>query len=483
MPVGFPGLGNGGGNASGGGGASGVGQLVAGTGISLSPVGGTGTVTVSATTNGGNVTTSGSITSGQSAQWTGTTALISLPNTGTGNNVLANTPTLITPVLGVASATSINGLTITQSTGTVTIANGKTLTQNNSITHAGTDATTMTYPSTSATLARTDAANTFTGHQTIEGVTTTGATGTGNLVFSAAPTFSGIIVYSGSNVTTANALAGTNAIDVTKGLNTTSISAASSFTFSGTPGTSNTWFSLKIGDTGSAGTDTVTIPASFSVAQQASITSIAMPSPGTVDLTWLYDGVQYNLFGEPIPTTGTSSFVRSTSPTLVTPVLGAASATSINGLTITSSTGTLSITNGKTLAASNSITLAGTDATTMTFPPASASVGYLNLPQNSQITAYTTVLGDSGKHILHPSSDSNTRTFTIDSNANVAYAVGTALTFAADGASAISIAITTDTMELAGSSATGTRTLTPPGIATALKIGATRWIISGTGLT
>src|SRR5271166_6176254 len=61
-------------------------------------------------------------------------------------------------------------------------ASGKTLTVSNSLTLAGTDSTTMTFPSTSATIARTDAANTFTGHQTIEGVTSTGATGTGNFV-------------------------------------------------------------------------------------------------------------------------------------------------------------------------------------------------------------------------------------------------------------------------------------------------------------
>lgn len=40
-----------------------------------------------------------------------------------------------------------------------------------------------------ATVARTDAANTFTGHQTIEGVTSTGATGTGKFVFDTSPTF------------------------------------------------------------------------------------------------------------------------------------------------------------------------------------------------------------------------------------------------------------------------------------------------------
>jgi hypothetical protein len=46
------------------------------------------------------------------------------------------------------------------------IASGKTVTFSNTLTIAGTDGTTMTFPATSATIARTDAANTFTGNQT-----------------------------------------------------------------------------------------------------------------------------------------------------------------------------------------------------------------------------------------------------------------------------------------------------------------------------
>lgn len=44
-------------------------------------------------------------------------------------------------------------------------ASGKVLTVNNTLTLAGTDSTTMTFPSTSATVARSEAANTFTGVQ------------------------------------------------------------------------------------------------------------------------------------------------------------------------------------------------------------------------------------------------------------------------------------------------------------------------------
>lgn len=114
----------------------------------------------------------------------------------------------------------------------------------------------------------------------------------------------------------------------------------------------------------------------------------------------------------------------------------------------------------------------------------SGAVGFRTIPQNSQSTAYTTVAADSGKHLLHPSADTTARTFTIDSNANVAYPVGTAITFVnQNGAGTLTIAITSDTMRLAGAGTTGSRTLAANGVATALKVTSTEWIISGTGLT
>lgn len=102
--------------------------------------------------------------------------------------------------------------------------------------------------------------------------------------------------------------------------------------------------------------------------------------------------------------------------------------------------------------------------------------------QNSKSANYTTVLLDAGRHILHPSTDDNPRTFTIDSNANVAYKIGTAITFI-NRINTVTIAITADTLRLAGAGTTGSRTLAANGIATAIKIGATEWMISGTGLS
>lgn len=113
---------------------------------------------------------------------------------------------------------------------------------------------------------------------------------------------------------------------------------------------------------------------------------------------------------------------------------------------------------------------------------ASTEVGYMNIPQNSQSADYTAVIADRGKHIYHPTTDDNPRTYTIPANASVAFAVGTAITFVNDQ-NTVTIAITSDTLVWAEDGSTGSRTLAENGIATAIKVTSTRWIISGTGLT
>jgi hypothetical protein len=147
--------------------------------------------------------------------------------------------------------------------------------------------------------------------------------------------------------------------------------------------------------------------------------------------------------------TGSGLLVFATSPTLVTPVLGTPSSGTLSGCTVD-----------------------GTDA-----------VGFRNTPVNSKSADYTLVLADSGKTIFHPAADNTARTFTIPANSSVAYAVGTVLTFVNLAAADVTIAITTDTMYLAGPGTTGSRTLAEYGIASAVKLASTDWLISGNGLT
>lgn len=118
-------------------------------------------------------------------------------------------------------------------------------------------------------------------------------------------------------------------------------------------------------------------------------------------------------------TTGTGAVVRASSPTLVSPVLGSATATAINGVTITASSGTLSITNTKTLSVSNTLTLAGTDSTTITFQGTDTYVGRTTTDTltNKRITKRTQTITTSATPT--PTGDS-TDIFTITALAEAA---------------------------------------------------------------
>ena len=97
----------------------------------------------------------------------------------------------------------------------VIVAPGKTLTVNNSLTLAGTDGTTMTFPATSASIARTDASQSFTGLQTfLNGIasttgnysgqiTSTVATGTAPLVIASTTPVANLSIGGNAGTTTA----------------------------------------------------------------------------------------------------------------------------------------------------------------------------------------------------------------------------------------------------------------------------------------
>jgi len=191
-----------------------------------------------------------------------------------------------------------------------------------------------------------------------------------------------------------------------------------------------------------ATTTTFTLPSADGTAGQAMVTN----GSGTLSLATL----AVTGGGTGVTTsTGTGSVVLSTSPTLVTPILGTPTSGTLSGCTVD-----------------------GTDA-----------VGFRNIPQNSQSAAYTLVLADAGKHIFHPSTDANARTYTIPANSSVAYPIGTAITFINMTSQVVTIAITTDTMYLSPAGTTGSRSLAQYGSATAIKMTSTTWLISGSGLT
>lgn len=122
------------------------------------------------------------------------------------------------------------------------------------------------------------------------------------------------------------------------------------------------------------------------------------------------------------------------------------------------------------------------DGSPVSFPDGiDGSAGIIE--QVSKSTAYTLVLSDAGKHLYHPAADTTPRTWTIPANSSVAFEIGTVVTFVNDpSAGALTIACG-DTLWLASDGTTGSRTLAAGGVATAIKVTATKWAISGAGLT
>jgi len=109
---------------------------------------------------------------------------------------MSASPTLVTPTLGVATATSLNKITFMApaTSATLTLLDGKTITFSNTLTFTGTDSSSIAF-GTGGTVAYT--ANNLgvfaaTTSSQLAGVISD-ETGTGSLVFSASPTFTGIV--------------------------------------------------------------------------------------------------------------------------------------------------------------------------------------------------------------------------------------------------------------------------------------------------
>ena len=111
---------------------------------------------------------------------------------------------------------------------------------------------------------------------------------------------------------------------------------------------------------------------------------------------------------------------------------------------------------------------------------AASSVGYVGLPQVLLASGGLTLSkANAGEHIYVTGSS---QTITIPANSAAPLEIGTTIVVINQNVTS-SIAITSDTLRLAGTATTGTRTLAAYGIATLVKVDATTWIASGNGLT
>jgi hypothetical protein len=114
-----------------------------------------------------------------------------------------------------------------------------------------------------------------------------------------------------------------------------------------------------------------------------------------------------------------------TSPTFIAPVLGDATCSHINGLHITTTTGTITLTNAKTLSVSNTLTLTATDGVTL----AIGGGGTLGTAAYTDATAYTAA-GAIATHAalitgVHGLAITSGKILTVQDNVTITGALGT----------------------------------------------------------
>ena len=108
------------------------------------------------------------------------------------------------------------------------------------------------------------------------------------------------------------------------------------------------------------------------------------------------------------------------------------------------------------------------------------SYGYIGTPQVSTAVDIAIVASHMGKQIYFTVTG---KVATIPANGTIAIGIGASFTVVNDTGVTSTIGITTDTLILANSATTGTRTLAAYGVAVFTKVTATKWIASGNGLT
>lgn len=106
-------------------------------------------------------------------------------------------------------------------------------------------------------------------------------------------------------------------------------------------------------------------------------------------------------------------------------------------------------------------------------------VGTRGVPVQIQDAAYQFAFGDEGSAVRHTSATPHT--YTIPANSGTPFPIGTVITVINEpGAGAVTIAITTDTLNRGdGTAGTGNRTVPANAVANLIKTSATTWMITG----
>jgi hypothetical protein len=127
-------------------------------------------------------------------------------------------------------------------------------------------------------------------------------------------------------------------------------------------------------------------------------------------------------------------------------------------------------------------TFSGTTALSATSTINGAVIGFRDVPVTISNANTTFALADAGK--AFGKDNTTAYTYTIPANGTVAFPIGTVITvFNNNATSNITVAITTDTLRLAGTTTTGSRTIAPFALCTLFKVSSTVWMASGAGVT
>jgi len=215
---------------------------------------------------GGNVSNTGTPTSGQAAEWTNATTIQGVAVTGTGSYVKGTAPT-------------------------ITLANGTGLPISTGVSGLGTGVATFLATPSSANLA----------------AAVTGETGSGALVFGTSPTVSGatltgITTVSGATLNTpvtTTITANAGVINAAIPLATASNNANTTLTETGSPSAGQFYAQWCVNTDSSA--RVWTIPSSYSIGRQTTITTFTLPANSRVLLSFYWDGSTRYVQGDTIP--------------------------------------------------------------------------------------------------------------------------------------------------------------------------------------